>query len=89
MASGMGTEKRDDLGHVPNLHDLLRGLFEADWAELAESCESIATQVKTTDWEDTLDMDDDDADDIQAVGHLIAKLCEKVKEGWGSPVDDV
>ena len=87
MASGMGTEKRDDLGHVPNLHDLLRGLFEADWAELAESCESIATQVKTTDWEDTLDMDDDDADDTQAVGHLIAKLCEKVKVGWGSPVD--
>ena len=45
--------------------------------------------MKTTDWEDTLDMDDDDADDIQAVGHLIEKLCEKVKVGWGSPVVDV
>merc|ERR1711881_785443 len=58
MATGMGTEVREGLDHVPNLHDMLKGLFEADWASYATSCERIADQVKNTDWEDTLDIDE-------------------------------
>ena len=82
MASGMSTDERGGIGHVPNLHDMLRGLFEADWASYATSCRSIATQVKTTDWEEALDMDAEDASELQAWAHTVAKMCEKVKRGW-------
>jgi len=82
MASGMSTEARGGIGHVPNLHDMFKGLFEADWASYATSCESIATQVKTTDWEEALDMDAEDASELQAWAHMVSKMCEKVKLGW-------
>jgi len=84
MATGMGTEMREDLDHVPNLHDMLKGLFEADWASYATSCENIANQVKNTDWEDTLDIDENEAGEIRAWAHMTVKLCQKVKLGWGS-----
>ncbi len=84
MAIGMGTEMREDLDHVPNLHDMLKGLFEADWASYATSCERIADQVKNTDWEDTLDIDEDEAGEIRAWAHMTVKMCQKVKLGWGS-----
>ena len=64
------------------MHDMLKGLFEADWASYATSCETIATQMKTTDWEDVLDMDAEDASELQAWAHTVAKMCEKVKRGW-------
>ena len=53
-----------------------------DWASYATSCETIATQMKTTDWEDVLDMDAEDASELQAWAHTVAKMCEKVKRGW-------
>ena len=52
------------------------------WASYATSCETIATQIKTTDWEDVLDMDAEDASELQAWAHTVAKMCEKVKRGW-------
>ena len=82
MASGMSTEARGGIGHVPNLHDMLKGTFEADWASYATSCETIATQIKTTDWEDVLDMDAEDASELQAWAHTVAKMWEKGKRGW-------
>ncbi len=92
MASGLSTQQRPGLRSTPNPHDALKGLFEADWASIATTCESFADLVQGVDWESigredwareiSLDLDEEDAGELRAWAHAVGQMCEKVQLGW-------